>query len=339
MSIKKSTGITFPTAVGTFTFATLTLSGITTTPALAATDGTERRLAVFFLADGTAYWGFISSWTTPSTLVFSAGAGLPTSDKTTVSSLLILDAGDSAHNYQDFSDELASLINDDAAKLTSADLKLILQKAATDWGKDEPLYVSKKITGNGTAYYTLATILSGLWKYGYSKFRAIEYPYNENPPEFLTQDAYRLYDDGTAQDGSNLKMMMVNDVPSVTDYFIAHFSIEPLLNESSINFPDTNENFSKVTTLAAAYACQRLATAYAQSTDASISADVVNYNDKSSKYMSLAKQYFSIYNKLVFGEESPVSVVKAAMSQKEVTPVSKTGDSGSSPTFLFHGRR
>jgi hypothetical protein len=288
---------------------------------------------ILFVIGGLTYFGTIESITL-TTLTIVASTSLPTASGT-VTAIEILDSV-LTHNYLSYSDEVASLINDDAAKLAAADIKLILQKAATDWGKDEPLYVSKKITGDGTALYVLSTILSGLWKYGYSKIKNIEYPISENPATFMDQDAFRIYDDGTAQDGSNLKLMLVEDTPSATDYFIVHFSIEPLLNEVTINFPDTNETFSKITTLAAAYACQRLATVYAQSIDASISADVVNYNDKSSKYMTLAKQYFDLYNRLMFGDGN----LKAAMAQRPLYFPSIESELEAANRYAFHrGRR
>ena len=111
------------------------------------------------------------------------------------------------------------------------------------------------------------------------------------------------------------------------------------------NFPYTNLSFSQITTLAAAYACQRLATAYAQSTDASISVDVVNYNDKAAKYTTLAKQYFNRYNVLIFGQEEPKTQVKAAMIQKEITPrynidaMSEASGGLVSSNYLFHRRK
>jgi hypothetical protein len=243
-------------------------------------------------------------------------------------------------DYQGYLDEMGSMIQDAEGKLTADDLDAILQKAVTDWGKDEPLKLRKKIQGNGTNSYILATILPSLWQWGHSDILSIEYPYGDNPKTLLKQDEYEIYDDGSAQDGSNIIIRFTNNTPQAGKYFVVEFSVQPILTDlGAPNFPNTRLNFSKITTLASAYACQRLATAYAQSIDASISADVVNYNDKSSKYTTLAKEYFKIYNRLVFGEESPITDVKAAMSQKEIVPVSKSGDSNSSSAFLFHGKR
>jgi hypothetical protein len=249
----------------------------------------------------------------------------------------------SSIGYQAYLDEIASLIQDDAAKLSTDDIDLIVKKAVTDWGKDVPLKVAKKITGTGSNKYLLSTILTGLWKHGYSQIFGIEYPYGLEPPSLLEDEDWQIYDDGMAQDGSNLQLWLIQNNPSAIEFFVVSFNIEPDLPVSGTqNFPDTRMNFSQITTLAAAYACQRLATAYAQSVDASITVDVVNYNDKAAKYTTLAKEYMKRYNVLVFGQEQPVSSVKAALTQKELTPRTNQDNMSSmtggviSSSYLFH---
>ncbi len=345
MSIKVSSGITFPAVTGTFTLATLTLAGHATIPALAASDGTEKRLAIFVDSADALYYGFIESFTAPTTLVFKAGAGLPTGDKTT-KSLIILDTYDGVHSYQDFLDEVESLVQDDASKLSAADKAAALDKAVTDWGKDKPLLVKKSIVGNATNSYLLTTLLSALWKAGYSQIFSIEYPSGDVPASLLVDDDFEIYDDGSAQDYSNLKLRFTDDQPSASQHFIVEFSIEPKLPSTGLmNFPDTKENFSAVTTLAAAYECQRLAAVHAQSADATISADVVNYHDKSAKYTKLAGEYKKQYNRLVFGNENPGAEVVAGFERKEMTMQYNTENQMSSsggianPNFLFHRRR
>lgn len=249
-------------------------------------------------------------------------------------------------DYQHYQDELASLIQDDASKLSSDDMVLLLAKAVTDWGRDVPLRVHKKIKGTGTNKYNLDAILTGLWKYGYSRIFGVEYPFGDEPATFLQDEDWDVYDDGTAQDGSNLVLWLINNQPATNESFVVELSIEPVLEVSGVqNFPYTNLSFSQITTLAAAYACQRLATAYAQSVDASISVDVVNYNDKAAKYTTLAKQYFNRYNVLVFGQEEPKTQTRAAMVQKEITPrynidsMSQASGGLVSSNYLFHRRK
>lgn len=320
----------------TFTYSTRVLANVTTVPALAETDATQRSLVIFFDTENNAYYGYIITFTDVNTVTLADGSGLPTEDKT-LQNIVVINTG-AAHTYQHYLDEIASLIKDEDAKLDSDDLDLILAKAISDWGKDRPLIVSKKVTGNNTSSYVLSAVFSGLWKHGYSKILSIEYPYGSNPPEMLGRDDWNIYDDGTEQDGTNQVLKFIDASPTTSEYFIAKIIIEPIFSSvGSQNYPDTNENFSAITTLAAVYSCQRLATAYAQNKDATIDADSVNYNDKSSKYTTLAKEYLKRYNKLIFGQEDPQSDTQPGLSKKELRPVSKS--SPNHTRMLFHDRR
>jgi hypothetical protein len=331
-------------SVPTYIAATKKLDSVTTIPPLSLSDQTNHSLVVFFDALGNTFYGYIATFVDANNAILSAGAGLPLVD-TVINSITLINTG-ATHTYQHYQDELASLINDDANKLSATDKVLLLNKAVTDWGKDVPLRVFKKIAGTGTGKYVLNTILAGLWKYGYSQIFGIEYPYGDEPPTILEDEDWDVYDDGTAQDGSNLQLWLIDNEPSAIEFFVVEFNIEPVLPVvGQQNFPDTNLSFSQVTTLAAAYACQRLATAYAQSIDASITVDVVNYNDKAAKYTTLAKQYFNRYNVLVFGQEEPQTNVRAAMIQKEITPryntdsMSQVSGGLVSSNYLFHRRK
>jgi hypothetical protein len=248
------------------------------------------------------------------------------------------DLNPATRRYTDYIEELQSLIKDDAAKLTTTvggDLDKILAKAVRDYSGHKPFFVRKKVQGNGTSEYLLSDVFGSLWMHGSSWIREIEYPIGNNPRELLDSSLYEIYDDGTDQDGSNLKLRLVDSRPDANSYFVAEVNVGMSLpRDGTQNFPDTDENFSNITVLAAAYACQRLAAAYAQSSDATISADVVNYHDKSSRYQSLARQYLKQYNLSVFGKEDPEVSVDAAIVSKPM----RSSDAWGAP-YLFHKRK
>ena len=318
------------------------LSGISTAPPLSASDEVNKSLVIFFDGSNNAYYGYVSSFIDANNIILSQGSGLPLVD-IVVANIIVINTG-VVHNYQYYLDEIASLTNDKAAELTADDYKKILAKAVTDWGKDQPLIVTASITGTGDYKYNLQNILGSFgWKYGYSDIYRIEYPVDLQPLNFLEDEDWDYLDDGSAQDGSNVQLYFLEDNPQTVDKFRPHFSIEPVLPEVGLqNFPDTNKNFSAITTLAASMACDRLATAYAQSTDATIGADVVNYNDKSAKYTKLANEYRKRYKALVFGSENPSQEVKPAMAQKPMNPKTNTDNQSAatggviSKSFLFH---
>jgi hypothetical protein len=183
-----------------------------------------------------------------------------------------------------------------------------------DWANDAPVVLKKKINGNGTNKYNLADILGTSWVDGYSEIISIEYPYGEEPPMYLSGEDYSIYDDG-----ENLQLVLFNDTPSSDESFVIEYTTEPVMNAvTPPNFKNTKTNFSAITTLAAAYACQRLAAAYAQSIDANIQADVVNYNDKSNKYTSLSREYFKLYNKIMSGDEATSVSISPSINTTEI---------------------
>ena len=319
----------------TYTALTRTISAATMTPIFELADQTYQR-QVFFRVGANLFWGRVATFVSGTSVTLLAIGSLPTGDGT-IAEIVLLDLSEQ-HTYQLYLDELASLIKDDSAKLSTVsggDLDKILAKAVRDYSRHKPLRVKKKIQGNGTSAYGLSTIFGSLWKYGYSQIGEIEYPLNSKPREILDSSLYEIYDDGSAQDGSNLKLRFVDAQPDASSYFVVEITVEMDLPRAGVqNFPDTDENFSNITVLAAAYACQRLAAAYAQSSDATISADIVNYHDKSARYQSLARQYLKQYNLAVFGKEEPEASVDAAISTKPLRPSDSTG-----APYLFHRRK
>ena len=321
------------TTTATWTAATKTVSGASMSADFAAADEGQ---PVFFRVGATIYHGWIASVTDANTAVMQAIGLLPSTDQT-IDDLFTYDHG-KEHAFLVYFQELQSLIRDDVTKLTitdGGDLDKILRQAVTQYGKDKGFSVRKKITGNDTGTYSLVTILGSLFTPDFTFVEAVEYPLGSNPPEELDSDRFYIHDDGTAQDGTNLNIVFTDIVPTSSEFFIVKVPLQLDVPRSGVqNFPDTDEHFANITVLAASMACDRLAAAYAQSSDATITADVVNYQDKSDKYRRLAEAFRARYNIAVFGDEDPDTSVGAAFSTKTIT--SENQESGS---FLFHGRR
>lgn len=320
------------TGTASYNSTTRTISGATMSADFALIDQTEQR-QVFFRIGTDIFRGRVLTFVSAASIILQVSGDLPGSNGT-IDELILLDLGET-HSYADYIAELQSLIKDGAVKLTTTDggdLDKIIAKAIREYSRHKPFYIRKKIAGNGTSSYSIDTIFGSLWRHGFSDIKSIEYPIGEKPIEILEKDDYEIYDDGTAQDGSNLMLRFETDQPSASQYFIVEFQTQMSFPRAgSANFPDTDEHFSNITTLAAAFACQRLAAAYAQSTDGTISADVVNYQDKSAKYSALYKQYLRSYNLSVFGKEDPELSIEAAIV--EIDLKSKTNDNRPA---LFH---
>jgi hypothetical protein len=321
----------YATVGGSYTAATRTIAGATMSSAFASGD--VGKAVIFRIGTGVAY-SRVATRVGNGNVTLEVHASLPASDGT-IDELILLDLGET-HSYADYLTELASLIKDDQAKLSVADTKAALKAAVTSYGRDAGFSVRKRVDGAASADYVLATVLGSLWVHGFTQVLGVEYPSGNIPPTTLNVfEDITIYDDGTAQDGTNLKLRFLTCQPSATEHFIIEIPLQLALPEAgAANFPDNDKNFQAITLLAAAYACERLAAAYAQSTDATITADVVNYHDKSSKYQALAKQYKKRYNLAVFGSEEPPSGVQAAMVTRDLD----TRASDQTP-YLYHARR
>lgn len=315
-----------------WTNATRTISAATMSPVFEAADGTERRHLSFRIGTNL-FFGNTATFVSATSITLLANGVLPSADGT-IAEIILVDQTE-AHSYQDFIDELKSLIKEDATnpKLTTAsggDLDKTLAKAVADYSKHKPYYVKKEGTGNATKLYGLTATLGSLWTHGHSQIKSIEFPKGDSPgnipPVLLAQDEWDIYDDGLAQDGSNLKLRFLYSTPAATDKFIVEFNVElNLPAQGTFNFADTDEHFSNITILAAAYACQRLAAAYAPSIDSTIGADFVNLMDKSRRYADMADKYLAQYNLMVFGAESPELSTAAAFSLKPIKPELEQG--------------
>lgn len=320
------------TGTATWTNTSRTISGATLNTVFVSDDATYQR-QVMFRIGATLYYGRVSTYVSGTSVTLLSGGSLPSADGT-IAELFLFDLSES-HSYQDYLDKIGTMIQDDASKISSADIGRMLAQAVSDYSSDKPLFVRKKITGNGTDTYVLTTEFGSLWKHGYSFIRGIEHPFDEDPPAFLESDEYFIYDDGTAQDGSNLSLRFDGYTPSATEYFVAEIRTPMSLPSTGTkNYPDTDEHFSNITLLAASYCCYVLAAAYAQSSDTTITADVVNYHDKTNKYTGLAKMYQRRYNINVFGSEEMTASIIAAAGDKDLDLAASTGN-----TFLFHGGR
>lgn len=309
-----------------YTASTRVIAGATMSTAFDSAD--VGRVMVFRIGSAV-YWSRVSGYVSATSVSLHAGT-LPVGNGT-VAEILLLDQGD-VHTYQNYLDTIAATIQDDPGKLSADDIKTALKQAVTIYGKDRGLTTVVRVAGNGTNLYNMASILGAYWQQGKTQVRQIEYPMAGIPPTYLDIDDWQLYDDGTAQDGSNIQLMLVDYSPAATEYFAMKVLFEPSLPEvGSQNFPDTNEHFTNITLLASAMACMMLASFYAPSTSSSISADVVNYAEKSDKYLRLARTLMERYDRNVFPDKTTVT---AAQRDVDIETSTLNRDS-----FMFHGNK
>ena len=320
------------TGTATYTLTTRAISGATMSAVFAAGDVGK---GIVFRIGTAVHYGRIASYVSTTSVTLEVGGSLPSSNGT-IAELFMLDLGET-HTFQSYIDEVRSNVpEDDITKLPDSSIQAALKSAVTQFGKDKPQTVRKLVAGNGTGLYDIQTILGSLFVNGFTAIQSIEYPSDQVPRTILEPSDWEIFDDGTAQDGSNMQLQFMYVMPQSTENFVCDISLQLSLPEvGTQNFPDTEQNFSAITMLASGICCLKLAAAYAPSSDSTINADVVNYHDKSRKYTDLARNYFKRYSQLVFGNEEPQSSVAAAFLDVDLdtTLSNRNGD------FLFHQRK
>jgi hypothetical protein len=322
----------------TYTTATRTITSAEMSAVFDADDATYKR-QIIFRTTTAAYRGTILTYVSASSVTLASDGTLP-SGNATLTDIVVLDL-DEDHSYADYKAAVQALIKDSDAKLSTTaggDIETLLARAVREYGRDVPekFSIKKKVAGDGTAEYVLTTLLGSLWKPGHSQVRSVEYPYDEDEPSLLKVGKdWIMYDDGTAQDKTNLILRFINDEPAATDYFVVEYNYQiQLPSTGSKNFPDTDEHFNNITLLAAAYACQALASVYAQNISPNFGGDIVNFSTKSDNYRGLAKMFMARYRESVFGNEDTGSTIKPAMADKRIEKTNQEGK-----PFIFDRHR
>ena len=237
--------------------------------------------------------------------------------------------------FQDYVTRTTSLIGDGANKLTiteGGDVDNLIRQAVNIYSEHKPHYVKQVILSDGTDSYNINSTFGVLWSHSVSRIEKIEYPTEGIPPNYLEQGIdWYIYDSGAATDGSSLYLKFLY-TPASGENFIVEFRIEmSLTREGGQNFFHNSVDFTCITYKAAELCFLSLAAKFAQTFDATISADSVQYSNLTRKYQELAKEMRQQYNKLVFGSEDAESQVKPAMLDVDLDlPASDRRG------FLFH---
>ncbi|HLZ93369.1 MAG TPA: hypothetical protein VKQ28_16815 [Candidatus Acidoferrum sp.] len=186
-----------------------------------------------------------------------------------------------AHQFDQFQAQRDVALRDAAGKLPAGSRDALLTQAILQrYSQDRPREVVSDIPGNGTNLLPLPGAGTDVWEEGYSSVRTIEFPIGTFPPNLILEEDWQIY--GTP---SGKKIMVISTAPLATDTVRITWTARHLGDGSTVPDPD----FEAVCDYAAGLCYEALAGIYAQTGDASISADSVNYRTKSQEYMGLAK--------------------------------------------------
>lgn len=200
------------------------------------------------------------------------------------------------------------LVNDTVGKLVySTDYDtLIAQAVRGRYSQDRPLIKAKDYSGDGSTYAFDLPPATGTpayygWVDGFSSVVSLEYPTGNRPQTFLDSREIRI----DFISATTKKLLLDETTPGAGKTMRLRYTTR---RETETDVLSTD--MDAVIKLAASLCCRALAGLYAQTSDSTIGADVVNYRTKSQEYTSLADKYEKDYVQQISGTKD--EAVKAA---------------------------
>lgn len=234
---------------------------------------------------------------------------------------------------------VAERVRDAAEKLSPAAIEAAILSALEEYTRDRPREVTLAVDGTGAFDYATSAFgaaesgatASTQWAASFSRVRRLVYPYvsTERALPVLEPDQYDVV---TLPAGEVLRFL--DYTPTATEQFLVTFTRPHEVTVTLGTVPQTDEQ--AVCSLAAANALESLASYYAQATDGSLTADIVDHRGRSNIYLELARTYRQAYFAHVGrGMGGDRSAPGAAGTNVDID----RGFGGSRVPHLFHGRR
>ena len=196
---------------------------------------------------------------------------------------------------EDFLSRLETALQDTAEKLQPDDKDRLLSQAVIIYSKDRPREIIHEITGDGTAY---DFAMPSSWIEGSSNIIGkIEYPADDyQSPVYIEDDEWIFFRKLVASVTTKY-IRFTTFTPASNKIARFLYTVPHTLSDSSNTI--TDNDIEAVVALAAALCFWALAAKFAQTTDPTIDADVIDYQRKSDLYSTLAKEKLAIYNSLM----------------------------------------
>lgn len=162
-----------------------------------------------------------------------------------------------------------------------------IQQAVKEYSQVRPLVAAQDYAGDGA---TFDLSLPSGWQEGISTVRQIEYPAGRRVAVFLEQADWVFY---LTPSGKKIRLLYVT--PDTGDATRITYTTPHTVDALSSSVSGVDEE--AVADLAASIGLTDLAAVYANTQSPTITADAVNYGDKSRAYLELAKELKARYRK------------------------------------------
>ncbi len=189
-----------------------------------------------------------------------------------------------SHSFDQFQAQRDAALQDAASKLSVADRdKMLVQAILQRYSKDRPRTIVTDVVALGTSDLPLPTVdedADGAFEDGFSEVTQIEWPPNGVPENIVLHENWYPYRKPTG-----VVIRMLSSTPPSGD--LVRMTWTARHEDDGSTVPD--QDFEAVCDYACALCFEALAAIYAQTGDASIGADTVNYRTKGQEYLALAK--------------------------------------------------
>jgi hypothetical protein len=166
------------------------------------------------------------------------------------------------------------------------DYNAFVVEAAKEYSKRRPYQQTSKLTGDGTAIFTLPTD----WDNEVSLITQIEYPLDSNPPAYIETSKYEVVQLDTGWVGR----FIGEYYPGSSEYFYVRYTKYHTVTASATTIPDSHKE--AVCNLAASIGCQALAQLYGHTANSSVEADAINYREKGDMFSTRSKELRKLYD-------------------------------------------
>lgn len=183
----------------------------------------------------------------------------------------------------DYQALVTDFVRDDASKVTSTNLTAAITAAVERYSADRPVDKAADLVGVSG----MLIALPAAWEADFSTLKSLEYPVGSVPPAYLDSDAWALY-----LDTDGLCIMLASSLPAAST-MRAVFTVRHTLTSAADTIPLRHRE--AVAKVAAASLCDQLAALYANDTDSTIGAGMVQGQTKSQAYAARARDYRKQY--------------------------------------------
>ena len=178
-------------------------------------------------------------------------------------------------------DRVIGLVQDDEGVISTTERDLFIEKALQKINDKLPKVIAEDENTDGTDEYSLPS----LWVDRLSEIHKIYWEYDDDDP--LEPDTYQIVTTPTGE-----KIRFISDLTTGKQYRVV-YTTTWTCTSSTCDLPDRYANL--VEYYATALYCDALASYYSQTSDSSITADVVNYRSKAGQYQRQSQRFMDYF--------------------------------------------